>query len=81
MIHYVIKEVDEGTPILIKELPMIEGESLSDLEARIHNLGLDLSLRFDTFAAHQYVEHRAIVEGAKIAIARLQNPTNDLRKP
>ena len=43
MIHYVIREVDEGTPILVKELPMIEGESLSDLEARIHNLGLLLS--------------------------------------
>ncbi|KAL8830767.1 MAG: hypothetical protein Q9191_001244 [Dirinaria sp. TL-2023a] len=64
MIHYVIKEVDEGTPILIKELPMNEGESLSDLETRIHNL-----------------EHRAIVEGTKIATSRLQNPTKDLHKP
>lgn len=39
MIHYVIKEVDMGTPILVRELPMIQGESLVDLEARIHDLG------------------------------------------
>lgn len=39
MIHYVIKEVDEGAPLLVKELPMIEGESVQDLEARVHDLG------------------------------------------
>ena len=39
MIHYVIKEVDEGAPILVKELSMIDGESISDLESRIHDLG------------------------------------------
>lgn len=39
MIHYVIKEVDEGAPLLVKELPMIEGESIEDLESRMHDLG------------------------------------------
>jgi phosphoribosylglycinamide formyltransferase len=39
MIHYVIKEVDEGAPLLVKELPMIEGESVQDLESRMHDLG------------------------------------------
>lgn len=78
MIHYVIKEVDEGTPILTKKLPMIEGESLSDLEARIHNLGLRLSPILDMWTAHQVVEHKAIVEGTKIAIDQLKKPKDDL---
>ncbi|KAL8795723.1 MAG: hypothetical protein Q9195_001774 [Heterodermia aff. obscurata] len=38
MIHYVIKEVDEGEPIVTKELAFKEGETLNDVEARIHEL-------------------------------------------
>jgi len=44
MIHYVIREVDEGAPLLVKELAMIEGESVQDLESRIHDLGQYLLL-------------------------------------
>lgn len=36
MIHYVISEVDMGEPILIREIPCKAGESLDDLEQRIH---------------------------------------------
>ncbi|MCJ1401687.1 hypothetical protein MMC11_004904 [Xylographa trunciseda] len=36
MIHYVISEVDMGTPILVKEIELKLGESLEDLEQRIH---------------------------------------------
>ena len=39
MIHYVIKEVDEGEPIITKELAFKEGETLNEVEGRIHNLG------------------------------------------
>ncbi|KAG7007135.1 phosphoribosylglycinamide formyltransferase [Physcia stellaris] len=38
MIHYVIKEVDEGAPIITRELLFKEGESLNEVETRIHEL-------------------------------------------
>ena len=42
MIHYVIKEVDEGEPIITKELAFREGETLNEVEGRIHELGISL---------------------------------------
>ena len=36
MVHHVIAEVDQGAPLLIEEVPILEGDSLEDLEARIH---------------------------------------------
>jgi len=36
MIHYVIAAVDRGTPIIVREIEMIKGESLEDLENRMH---------------------------------------------
>jgi phosphoribosylglycinamide formyltransferase len=38
MIHYVIEQVDEGEPILEREIEMREGESLDELEGRIHQV-------------------------------------------
>lgn len=38
MIHYVISEVDMGKPIVTKKIEMREGESLEDLETRIHSI-------------------------------------------
>ncbi|KAF6799553.1 phosphoribosylglycinamide formyltransferase [Colletotrichum musicola] len=38
MVHYVVAEVDRGQPILIEEVECREGESLEDLENRIHLL-------------------------------------------
>lgn len=35
MVHYVIPEVDKGKPILVEEVPCVEGDSLEDLENRI----------------------------------------------
>lgn len=37
MIHYVIAQVDRGEPIMTKEIECKEGESLEDLEQRIHS--------------------------------------------
>ncbi|PSR90455.1 phosphoribosylglycinamide formyltransferase [Coniella lustricola] len=37
MIHYVIAEVDRGAPIMTKEIECKKGESLEDLEQRIHS--------------------------------------------
>ncbi|KAJ1663718.1 phosphoribosylglycinamide formyltransferase [Coemansia sp. RSA 1813] len=36
MVHYVIPEVDKGEPILTQKVPCVEGDSLQDLENRIH---------------------------------------------
>ncbi|GAA5932810.1 hypothetical protein JCM1841_005436 [Sporobolomyces salmonicolor] len=38
MIHRVIPLLDAGAPVVVKEIPMIEGESLEDLETRIHEV-------------------------------------------
>lgn len=37
MVHYVIAQVDRGEPIMTKEIECKEGESLEDLEQRIHS--------------------------------------------
>lgn len=37
MVHYVIAQVDRGEPIMTKEIACKEGESLHDLEQRIHS--------------------------------------------
>ncbi|KAL0260553.1 Bifunctional purine biosynthetic protein ADE5,7 [Diplodia seriata] len=56
MIHYVILEVDMGTPILTKEIPFVDGEDdeLEIFEEKLHK-----------------VEWGAIVEGTRTAIERL----------
>ena len=36
MVHRVIKEVDRGEPLVVRELEMIEGETLEEYETRIH---------------------------------------------
>ncbi|KAF3315318.1 hypothetical protein TWF173_003863 [Orbilia oligospora] len=38
MIHYVIKEVDRGEPIVVKKVEFKTGESVEDLTARIHDI-------------------------------------------
>lgn len=38
MIHYVIEEVDEGEPLLVREIELRSRESLEDLEQRIHQV-------------------------------------------
>ena len=38
MIHYVIEEVDEGQPIVVKEIEIQANDTLSSLETRIHEV-------------------------------------------
>lgn len=38
MIHEVVKEVDRGQPLLVREVPFHEGDSLEDIEERIHQV-------------------------------------------
>lgn len=36
MIHYVVAEVDRGAPVVVREVPIRKGETVEELEARIH---------------------------------------------
>lgn len=36
MVHEVVAEVDRGAPILVRNVPIYKGESLEDLETRMH---------------------------------------------
>ncbi|KAH0609796.1 uncharacterized protein H6S33_012342 [Morchella sextelata] len=38
MIHWVICEVDRGEPIVVREVEMVAGEELAELEERIHRV-------------------------------------------
>ncbi|GAA5988398.1 hypothetical protein JCM10908_003548 [Rhodotorula pacifica] len=38
MIHRVIPELDAGEPVVVKEVPIREGDTLEDLEERIHKV-------------------------------------------
>lgn len=61
MIHNVIAEVDMGTPILVREIPLVKGvdEDIKALEQRIHE-----------------VEWKAVPEGIGIAIQQLKDEGN-----
>lgn len=37
MVHYVIAQVDRGEPILVREIECREGETVHQLEERIHS--------------------------------------------
>lgn len=38
MIHRVIAEVDRGSPLLTREVRFVQGETLAELEGRIHEV-------------------------------------------
>lgn len=66
MIHNVIAEVDMGTPILVREIPLVKGidEDIKALEQRIHE-----------------VEWKAVPEGIAIAIQQLTDERNRKSDP
>lgn len=57
MIHDVISEVDMGKPVLVKEIPFVEGvdEDLEKFETKVHE-----------------VEWGAVIEGLQIAIGEIR---------
>ena len=38
MIHRVVRDVDKGEPIIVREVAFVEGESLETYEARLHDI-------------------------------------------
>lgn len=67
MAHYVIAEVDRGTPILVKEIEW-NGEELEELKERIHSHEHKLIVDATAKVA------REIVEGRGKGSERSQNP-------
>jgi phosphoribosylglycinamide formyltransferase len=38
MVHRVVKDVDRGEPIVVREVPFVTGESIEAYEARLHGV-------------------------------------------
>lgn len=58
MVHYVINEVDRGLPIVTREIPCIEGESLEDLTERVHSIEHQIIVEGTGLAIIQLWEQR-----------------------
>ncbi|KAF9556341.1 phosphoribosylglycinamide formyltransferase [Agrocybe pediades] len=42
MVHRVVKDVDRGEPLVVREVPFEQGESLEDYEKRLHGVEHDI---------------------------------------
>ena len=60
MIHYVISEVDQGKPILVERIPLVEGQSLEDLEKRIHQVEWKAIVQGTAIARERLLETRKV---------------------
>ncbi len=58
MIHYVITEVDQGVPIVVKEIECRTPETLDELTARIHQSEHELILEGTHMAISQLWRER-----------------------
>ncbi|KAI0966293.1 formyl transferase [Xylaria arbuscula] len=58
MIHYVVEEVDRGAPVLTQEVQIQDGESLEDLEKRIHEYEHELIVKATALLAQKIVASR-----------------------
>jgi len=38
MVHRVVAEVDRGEPLIVREIPMKQGETKEELETKIHQV-------------------------------------------
>jgi len=38
MVHRVVKDVDRGEPVVVREIPLITGESIENYETRLHSV-------------------------------------------
>ncbi|KAI0483059.1 phosphoribosylglycinamide formyltransferase [Xylariaceae sp. FL0804] len=59
MIHYVVEEVDRGEPIKIQPIQIQEGDSLEELEQRIHGFEHQLIVEATAEVAEKIVRHRS----------------------
>lgn len=59
MIHYVIADVDRGEPILVQKVKIEEGESLEDLEQKIHGYEHELIVKATALLAEKITAAKA----------------------
>jgi phosphoribosylglycinamide formyltransferase len=59
MIHYVIEEVDRGQAIMTQEVQCREGETLEQLEGRIHGVEHELIVEATAKVAAEAVERKS----------------------
>jgi phosphoribosylglycinamide formyltransferase len=82
MVHKVVAEVDAGKPLVIREVEIREGDSLEDLEARMHGVSaiepLFVFVRWSAVpvadnlgCSSEQVEHEIIVDGARVILESL----------
>jgi hypothetical protein len=82
MVHKVVAEVDAGKPLVIREVEIREGDSLDDLEARMHGVSaiepLFSIIRWSAVPVAdnlgclpEQVEHEIIVDGARVILESL----------
>lgn len=50
MVHRVVKEVDRGEPLVVREIEIEEGETIEDLTSRIHEVCLNFGTLFALLA-------------------------------
>jgi phosphoribosylglycinamide formyltransferase len=60
MIHHVIHAVDRGEPIVVRRVELREGESLEELEARIHKVEHEAIVEGTCIALEQRVERKLL---------------------
>ncbi|KAK1708975.1 phosphoribosylglycinamide formyltransferase [Colletotrichum lupini] len=58
MIHYVIETVDRGEPILIEEVEIRSGDSLADVEERMHSVEHDLIVKATAKVVQEILERK-----------------------
>ncbi|KAI0107590.1 formyl transferase [Nemania sp. FL0031] len=63
MIHYVVEEVDRGAPVLTQEIQIQHGESLEDLEKRIHGHEHELIVKATALLAQKIVSAKGSATG------------------
>ncbi|PPQ69226.1 hypothetical protein CVT25_006943 [Psilocybe cyanescens] len=42
MVHRVVKDVDRGEPIVVREVPFVKGETIEEYETKLHNVEHDI---------------------------------------
>ncbi|KAI0203963.1 formyl transferase [Astrocystis sublimbata] len=63
MIHYVVEEVDRGAPVLTQEIKIEEGESLEELEQRIHGCEHEIIVKATALLAQKFVSAKKHATG------------------
>jgi phosphoribosylglycinamide formyltransferase len=68
MVHRVIKEVDRGEPLVVREVEIKKGDTLADLEARIHGVEHEIIVEgtkkiVEEIAAEEAAKSKAKAEG------------------